>query len=217
MPAFDTTHRPYTQLARYGQLGDSLPAAIVGHLLASPRLLWTTLVTNTLSDTAHDYIKLELWVGVLLSGGRALLRRPWYALMLVPILAQKLLASDAGFWGLNYQYSIEIAPVLTLAVTDALLRAGRPATGRWVWALAAAAGFMLVMLYTRRSTWYDRTTTNFLLGSHYRPAYPDRAGLRVALARGRPGYRLALRQPWYRTSPTGATCFCFQCCARPSW
>ncbi|MGI4760182.1 MAG: DUF2079 domain-containing protein [Janthinobacterium lividum] len=182
MPALDTNHRPYTQLARYGALGTSLPA-IAGNLLAHPGLLWNTLFTNTLPDTAYDYIKLELWVGLLFSGGWALLRRPWYALMLVPILGQKLLANDAGFWGLNYQYSIELAPVLALAVADALASVRRPAAGRWPWALGAVVLFTVVTLYTRRSTWYDRATTNFLIGSHYRPAYPDPAGLRAALAR----------------------------------
>ena len=182
MPALDTTHRPYTQLARYGQLGSSLPA-IAGRLLTHPALLWRVLFTNTLPDSAYDYIKLELWLGLLLSGGWALLRRPWYALMLVPILGQKLLAGDAGFWGLNYQYSIEIAPVLTLTVVDTLASARRPAAGRWPWALASVVLFTVVTLYMRRSTWYDRATTNFLVGRHYRPAYPDRAGLRAALAR----------------------------------
>lgn len=185
IPALDTTQRAYTQLARYSQLGSSLPG-IAGHLLAHPTLLWSELFTNTLPDPVYDYIKLELWVGLLLSGGWALLRRPWYALMLVPILGQKLLANDANFWGLNYQYSIEIAPVLALALTDALL-ARRPLAGRgrgrWALALAGVLLFTTGTLYKRRSTWYDPTTTNFLVGGHYRPAYPDPAGLRAALAR----------------------------------
>jgi uncharacterized membrane protein len=182
MPALDTMHRPYTQLARYGQLGSSLPA-IAWNLLTHPSQLWHVLFTNTLPDTAYDYIKLELWVGLLLSGGWALLRRPWYALMLVPILAQKLLANDAAFWGLNYQYSIEIAVVLTLSVTDALASPRRRGAGRWAVALLVVAVFSVVTLYTRRSTWYDRSTTNFLVGGHYRPAYPNRAGLQAALAK----------------------------------
>jgi uncharacterized membrane protein len=182
IPAFDATHRAYGQLTRYGQLGNSLPT-IAWQLLSHPALLWRMLFTNTLPDSAHDYIKLELWLGVLLSGGWALVRRPWYALMLVPILAQKLLANDAGFWGLNAQYSIEIAPVLTLAVADALLATRRPAASLRAGALGAVVLFTVVTLYTRRSTWYDRATTNFLLGSHYRSVYPDRAALQAALAR----------------------------------
>jgi len=192
MPALDTTHRPYTQLARYGALGASLPA-IVGNLLAHPGLLWNVLFTNTLTDSAYDYIKLELWVGLLLSGGWALLRRPWYLLMLAPLLGQKLLANDAAFWGINYQYSIELAPVLALAVADALLarRRAAPGLGRWRWALAGVVLFTVVTLYTRRSTWYERATTNFLTRGHYRPAYADPAGLRAALARVPAGVSLS--------------------------
>lgn len=190
IPALDSTHRGYGQLARYGQLGDSLPAIAV-HLLTHPALLWNTLFVNTLPDTVYDYIKLELWVGVLLSGGWALVRRPWYALMLVPILAQKLLANDATFWGLNVHYSIEIAPVLTLAVADTLLATRRPAASLRALALGAMVLFTVVTLYKRRSTWYDRATTNFLVGSHYRPAYPDRAALQAALARVPDGVSLS--------------------------
>ena len=189
MPAFDSTHRPFSQLGRYAHLGPTLPAA-VANVLAHPRLLWATLFQNPLPDASYDYIKLELWLALLVSGGWALLRRPWYGLMLLPILGQKLLSSDYGFWGINLQYSIEFAPVLALAVADAL-RAHQPGAAAgvgfrrraWALALAATAGFALVTLYTRRSQWYDRATGNFLVGRHYRFPYADRAGLYAALAR----------------------------------
>jgi uncharacterized membrane protein len=191
MPALDTTHRAYTQLARYGQLGSSLPA-IVGHLLVHPSLLWSQLFTNTLPDPVYNYIKRELWVGLLLSGGWALLRRPWYLLMLAPILGQKLLANDASFWGINYQYSIEIAPVLTLAVTDALLtRSLGAGLGRWAWAVGGVALFTVVTLDGRRSTWYDITANNFLSSSHYHSVYANPTGLRAALARVPAGVSLS--------------------------
>ncbi len=194
MPALDTTHRPFMQLVRYAWLGPSLPAA-VANVLTHPARLWAVMFQNTLPDASYDYVKLETWGAVLVSGGWALSRRPWYGLMLLPILAQKLLASDYGFWGINGQYSIEFAPVLTLAVVDAL-RGGRASEAgfrRWAWAaaLAGAAVFTVVTLYTRRSQWYDRTTGNFLIGSHYRSPYPDRAGLYAALARVPAGVALS--------------------------
>ncbi|MGI4872678.1 MAG: DUF2079 domain-containing protein [Janthinobacterium lividum] len=184
MPLFDTTHRPFTQMVRYAHLGNSLPAA-VGNVLTHPPLLWATLFRNTLPDGSYDYIKLETWLAVLVSGGWALLRRPWYALMLLPILGQKLLANDYAFWGINGQYSIEFAPVLALAVADALRATRSPGLGvrrrAWSAALAGVAVFTVVTLYTRRSQWYDRATGNFLVGRHYRCAY-DRAALTATLA-----------------------------------
>ena len=186
MPALDTTHRPFTQLVRYAWLGPSLPA-VLANVLTHPARLWAVLFQNTLPEASYDYIKLETWGAVLVSGGWALWRRPWYVLMLLPILAQKLLANDYALWGINGQYSIELAPVLTLAVVDAL-RGGRAAGAgfrrrAWAAALVGAAVFTVVTLYMRRSQWYDRTTGNFLIGSHYRSPYPDRAGLYAALAR----------------------------------
>jgi uncharacterized membrane protein len=185
MPALDTTHRPFMQLVRYSQWGASLPA-VLANVLTHPTRLWAALFYNTLPEDSYDYIKLETWGAVLVSGGWALWRRPWYVLMLVPILAQKLLANDYGFWGINGQYSIEFAPVLTLAVVDELRaqQGGRGSFWRGAWALAlgGAAVFTIVTLYTRRSQWYDRASGNFLIGSHYRSPYPDRASLRAALA-----------------------------------
>ena len=194
MPALDTTHRPFTQLGRYAWLGPSLPA-VLAHVLTHPARLWAVLFQNTLPDAGYDYIKLETWGAVLVSGGWALWRRPWYGLMLLPILAQKFLANDYALWGINGQYSIEFAPVLTLAVVDAL-RGGRAAgagfrRGAWAAALAGAAVFSVVTLYARRSEWYDRAAGNFLLGRHYRCPYPDRAALYAALARVPPGVALS--------------------------
>ncbi|TDN36577.1 DUF2079 domain-containing protein [Hymenobacter sp. UV11] len=194
MPALDTMHRPFTQMVRYAWLGSSLPA-VLAHVLAHPARLWAVMFQNTLPDASYDYIKLETWGAILVSGGWALWRRPWYVLMLLPILAQKLLASDYGLWGINGQYSIEFAPVLTLAVVDTL-RGGRAAGASfqrkaWAAALASAAVFTVVTLYTRRSQWYDRDTGNFLIGSHYRSPYPHRAGLYAALARVPAGVALS--------------------------
>ncbi|MGI4883866.1 MAG: DUF2079 domain-containing protein [Janthinobacterium lividum] len=184
MPALDVAHRPFGQAVRYQQWGPSVPAA-AANLLRHPALLWTALFQNTTPDAAYNYIKLEFWLALLCSGGLALLARPWYALMLAPVIGQKLLANDSALWGINSQYSIEFAPVLALALADALRHwpAGAPARRRaWQLALAGAAAFTFVTLYTRQSKWYDRTTTNFLTGRHYRSPY-DRAALRAALAR----------------------------------
>ena len=186
MPALDTTHRPFTQMVRYAHLGATLPGA-VANVLSHPALLWATLFQNTLPDASYDYIKLELWGALLVSGGWALVRRPWYALMVLPILGQKLLASDYALWGINGQYSIEFAPVLAVAVADALRSSHVVGGGfrrrAWAGALVGVAVFSIVTLYTRRSQWYNKAAGNFLLGRHYRSPYPDRAALYAALAR----------------------------------
>lgn len=182
MPAIDTTHRPYTQMARYQHLGGSLPE-IARNLLTQPTLLVAVLLRNTAGDPASNYIKLELWGVLLFSGGLLTLARPWYALMLGPLLAQKLLANDYGFWGINGQYSIEFVPVLALAAIDTAGYLAPRLRQRLLTAtLALATLTTVVTLYTRYSIWYDRTTANFLQAKHYRsPLNVPR--LHAALAR----------------------------------
>ncbi|WP_324674335.1 DUF2079 domain-containing protein [Hymenobacter sp. GOD-10R] len=203
MPALDTTHRSFTQVVRYAHLGPTLSSA-VGNVLLHPRLLWATLFYNTLPEPVYDYIKAELWFALLISGGWALLWRPWYALMLVPILGQKLLSNEYGFWGINMQYSIEFAPVLALAVLDTL-QASRPERTQnprqprrkdlsrqaWAGALMGAVVFTLATFCDRYSKWYNLINNNPLVSEHYDSPYPDREGLYAALAQVEPGTPLS--------------------------
>ncbi|MBC7449696.1 MAG: DUF2079 domain-containing protein [Hymenobacteraceae bacterium] len=182
MPALDTTHRPFTQLARYQHLGESLEGAI-WNVATHPALLFRTLFVNTLPDPSFNYVKLELWAVLVLSGGWLTLWRPWYGLMLAPVLAQKLLSSDAVLWGINYHYSVEFAPVLALAAIEAAQRLAAPAQTRLLTTLLLlAATTTIVTLYVRQSKWYHREATNFLIGSHYRTPY-DVPRLHAALRR----------------------------------
>ncbi len=182
MPAFDATHRPFTQLARYQHLGGSLEAAL-WNVATHPALLFRTLFLNTLPDPSFDYVKLELWAVLVLSGGWLTVLRPWYGLMLAPVLAQKLLSSDAVFWGINYHYSVEFAPVLALAAIEVVQKLALPARVRLLTGLLALAALTtLVTLYVRQSKWYHRETTNFLIGRHYRSPY-DVPRLHAALRR----------------------------------
>lgn len=183
MPALASGATGFTQLQRYQHLGSTLEAAVL-NVATHPRLLWQCLFENITGDANYDYIKAELWAVLLLSGGLAVVLRPWYALMLVPILAQKLLANDYGFWGLNAQYSIEFAPVLALAVTELGLRLRTTDRQRYyVATLVLAAATTVFTLYRRESKWYQRETTNFLLGKHYRSTLGlDVRRLRRALA-----------------------------------
>lgn len=175
MPALSYSHQGFTQIQRYQHLGGSLEAAVL-NVATHPRLLWQCLFENITGDPNYDYIKAELWVVLLLSGGLALLLRPWYALMLAPILAQKLLANEYGLWGINAQYSIEFAPILALAVTELGLRLRpTPRLRYYQLTLLLTAATTIFTLYRRESKWYQRETTNFLLGKHYR----NTAGLDV--------------------------------------
>jgi len=136
---------------------------------------------------------------LLLSGGVALVRRPWYLLMLVPVLAQKLLANDYGLWGINSQYSIEFAPLLALAVAETGQQLRSEARRRYfIITLALAALTTLFTLYKRQSKWYRKENTNFLVKSHYRSKLSV-AALHAALAHVPDGVALSAQSnlvPW---------------------
>lgn len=97
---------------RYRYMGDSF-GAIALHMATHP---WSTLVnffSNFTHDADYDHIKLQFCICTVLSGGWLLLaRKPHWLLMMAPSLAMKMLARDAGFWGITFHYNVEFAPVL---------------------------------------------------------------------------------------------------------
>jgi len=97
---------------RYKYMGDSF-GAIALYMMTHP---WATLVnffTNFTHDADYDHIKLQFWICTALSGGwLVLVKKPHWLLMMVPSLAMEMLARDAGFWSVTFQYNAEFAPVL---------------------------------------------------------------------------------------------------------
>lgn len=100
--------------ARYAHLGDNYAGIAVG-LLAHPLEAFKLMFTNTIGLPRYDGIKEEFYLCALTSGMLITLLKPNYLLMLVPLLAQKMLASDPNFWGISFQYSIEFVPVLVVS------------------------------------------------------------------------------------------------------
>ena len=172
MPSLEATQRGFTQMNRYEHFGDSY-GSIITNLLTQPRLIYEALFMNITGDTTFDGIKTELYLVLLFSGAWALLVRPWYLLMAVPIFAQKLLANDPTFWGINYQYSIEFAPLLCLAVFETILLL-KKRKNRQRLALAVLALTFLTTgstLINRKSKWYQEDLAQFFNPAHYRSLY----------------------------------------------
>ena len=100
--------------ARYAYLGDNY-AEIAKNLVSHPWEAIKILFTNTLGKPQYDGIKTEFYLCALATGLLLTLLKPNYFLMLVPLIAQKMLASDRLFWGISFQYSVEFMPVLIVA------------------------------------------------------------------------------------------------------
>ena len=100
--------------ARYAHLGGNY-VDIAQRLVTHP---WETLqmfFTNTNGISEYDGIKEEFYMCALASGMLLTLLKPNYLLMLIPLLAQKMLAAETNFWGVSFQYSVEFVPVLVVS------------------------------------------------------------------------------------------------------
>ena len=103
----------------YGVLGSSMSEAIVSLVTRSFHYLQYLFYSQ--HDESLSDVKMEFWAFFLISGGLVLIRKPIFILMLIPIFFQKMYNSRGQCWGINDQYSIEIVPVVAIAIFYALL------------------------------------------------------------------------------------------------
>lgn len=108
----------------YAVLGKNAGEAI-RHLLEHPLDSLKVLFTNHNEKEHGDWVKVEFHVIILVAGGWLLLRKPQYLLMLVPLYFQKLFHDDVAMWGIDQQYAIEFAPILTIGAFNAILSADK--------------------------------------------------------------------------------------------
>ena len=100
--------------SRYAHLGDNY-VEIAGRLIKHPLETLQMLFSNTSGFSEYDGIKEEFYYCALATGLLFTILKPNYLLMLVPLIAQKMLASDSMFWGISFQYSIEFMPVIVIS------------------------------------------------------------------------------------------------------
>lgn len=157
---------------KFSALGKTFEEAIT-NILLHPLDVARLLFINHLNDPAADGIKSELHYVILLSGGLALLLRPKYLVMLVPIYAQKLLNDEYNKWGLNYQYSIEFSPIISMALFSVIhsIRP-RPVAGLvGIGAVLLTMGTTVWKLESRVSKWYAPEQAQFYRASHYQQGF----------------------------------------------
>ena len=170
------------QIARFGRLGSSL-SEIIFYVLSHPIETFKLLFLSQLEDPVSFGIKKELHLVVLFSGGIALLLRPAYLLMLVPIYAQKLFSDNMVMWGINNQYSIEFTPILSLALIDLFARIKTYKLQYFTLfsfvLLAVSTNFYT--LKSRVSVWYDSTTSDVTKAAHYQSGGLNRSYIHTVL------------------------------------
>jgi uncharacterized membrane protein len=171
IPHFEHPQSGYLGFA-YSALGPDIPQAIsfiVTHPLESIRLLFV----NHSGLPAFDGIKLEFWYVFLISGGIFVILKPHYALLLIPVIAQKLFNDHFVRWGILIFYSIEVVSVLTIA---AIIPISRVFKGNWAKAMVIllcflTAGITMVKMNFRVSKWYAKNKECFYCREFYSAPY----------------------------------------------
>jgi uncharacterized membrane protein len=168
IPSLANGEREYLHL-HYSALGRSF-AEVLQTLVTKPWYSFKLLFVNHLNDPDAYGIKRELHTMVLLSGGVALIFRPQYLIMLIPIYAQKLFNDSYGKWGINAHYSIEFVPILSTALFTWLGGMRIPERKKVYLALiftVLTLGATIKVLDSRVSKWYIPENSRFYQKSHY--------------------------------------------------
>lgn len=154
-------------IMRYEYLGSNY-VEIAKNLILNPGETLRILFNNTSTLTRFDGIKGEFYFCALASGMLLTLLKPNYLLMLIPLIAQKMLASNAVFWGISFQYSVEFVPVLVVSSFLVILKLKKRGW-RMALGLALLLSTVLTTFYTigvpKSKVWLDHICV--YQGRHY--------------------------------------------------
>jgi uncharacterized membrane protein len=171
IPFFEDPSRTYWGFS-YSALGENIPQAIkfiVTHPIESIKLLFV----NHSGDPLYDGIKMEFWYVFMISGGVFIILKPHYALLLIPVIAQKLFNDHYVRWGILIFYSIEVVSVLTIA---AIIPIYKRFSKTWakvlIVALCIATGSItFVKMDNRVAKWYFKEKECIYCKDFYRSHY----------------------------------------------
>ncbi|MCO5273326.1 MAG: DUF2079 domain-containing protein [Flavobacteriales bacterium] len=155
---------------KYPALGSG-PLDAVRILALHPAQVFQGLLDGGDVPEGHA-IKQEMLMLLCIAGGWALLLRPWILLMAVPLLLQKLLHAGPAQWGVLGHYSVEFAPLCTMAVfTWPPVRMGTRA-GK-VLAVLATVGSIAVAVHVMDASIYkeNRARQRVYQADHYSRDY----------------------------------------------
>ncbi len=155
----------------YSFLG-STPSEALLFLVEHPIESLKTLFINHINHPSGDYVKLEFFLLLLVSGLYIMVRKPAYLIMLIPLFFQKLYHDNISMWGISAQYSVEFATVLAIGIFTAIAEIRR-ALLRKILLILSLSGCLLatcrIMDYTMMHT--DKSRIRIYQGKHYTRDY----------------------------------------------
>jgi uncharacterized membrane protein len=163
---------------KYPVLGDG-PMAAVRMIMTRPGNVLGLLLDGGGMPIGHA-VKVEMLVLLFLAGGWAMLLRPWIFLMAVPLLLQKLLHVGPAQWGVLGQYSVEFAPLCTLAIFSWPPVMGKHQWGKVIAGVAALLSVAVTVRVLDASIYIEnRAKQRFYQAAHYGRDYDVEAVRRL--------------------------------------
>ena len=144
----------------------------VKYLIKNWYYMWAFLWESSQYDPAYVGIKSETYLSVILCGGWAFGWMPLLLIPIVPIVLYKSLANDYQVWGTLFQYSMEYAVYIPLAL--AIWLAQVPKNRRALLAVVVALMTHIWNLYlmkNRVSKWYSPEQMLWYKCVHYVSPY----------------------------------------------
>lgn len=140
---------------RYDHMGNSM-SEVALFMLQHPWQSVCIFFSNFLQDANNAGLKLEFWLCCAASGMLLLLLRPQYLVMMLPPLLLKLMSRDIGFWGVEFQYNIEFAPILVIG-SFSVIASWSQKKKRWYRAIPPLLAFLLTISTTIYTCGYPKT------------------------------------------------------------
>lgn len=161
MPALANEGQVYAHF-KYSILGNDFAEGFK-NILSNPIKYLKYLFLNHINDEFYDTTKTDFWIYFLISGGLFTIINPKYLPVTALILLEKMLNDDPAKWGVAAQYSITLAPLITISLFEEL---GKIQLDRLRYSLATMAVFLsasctLYCMEYDLMAWTDKNNLRF--------------------------------------------------------
>ena len=180
IPAFAPADEGYAYNT-FQALGNNF-GEVIKTMITRPWYTITLLFENHTGDWYGKGAKQMTYIALLLSGGWALLYKPKYLFMLIPIFGQKMFYDESRRWGVYCHYSIEFVPLITIAlfITLFILLRNRE---KWL-KISAFLSILVTAIVTiyileQRLDGHHKATHEFFKPHHYNRGFKVREAHRA--------------------------------------
>lgn len=151
IPAFNNgsyTHWYYTPIG-------SSPLDAIKNIILNP--------FHAINLLFNEEIKIRFWKYFLVTGGIFAILKPKYALLFIPLFAQKFFSEKPVHWGIMFQYSVEFAPLLALGAIMTLQKIPYRAIGYFFVIVVVIANIFIL----GKMRFYDDTGVYRIFNKEY--------------------------------------------------